>query len=217
MDQARNVERDVDRSLDLAFSRAHISGLGDRMSLAKLLTISPINRPKTMLLCDMPASRGADTNASFRKEVQGNERAEIPNVRISAGVSQPDVLKTCSSSRITSLSFRLPHSIAAWSRAENHARAERLNLHPRPGKLAGKHIGEGVYEAPLEKEADGVRQRCAGSRLVDRGIYRNDRDLRRKVPSPRTFRFSMSTLLALPSGPTIKVIPLAPTAFSPSV
>ena len=108
VDQARNVERDVDRSLDLAFSRAHISGLGDRISLAKLLTISPINRPKTMLLCDMPASRGADTNASFRKEVQGNERAEIPNVRISAGVSQPDVLKTCSSSRLTSLSFRLP-------------------------------------------------------------------------------------------------------------
>jgi len=71
VDQARNVERDVDRSLDLAFSRAHISGLGDRMSLAKLLTISPINRPKTMLLCDMPASRGANTNVPFARKFRG--------------------------------------------------------------------------------------------------------------------------------------------------
>src|SRR5438132_8406126 len=40
---------------------------------------------------------------------------------------------------------------------------------------------------------------------------------RLKVPSPRTLRFSTTTWLALPSGPTVKVMPLLPTAFSPSV
>ncbi len=40
---------------------------------------------------------------------------------------------------------------------------------------------------------------------------------RLKAPSPRTFRFSTSTCVALPSGPMVKVMPLLPTAFSSSV
>ena len=51
--------------------------------------------------------------------------------------------------------------------------------------------------------------------MACRKLYWRGRRL--KVPSPRMFRFSTIISVALPSGPIVKVTPLRPTAFSPSV
>jgi hypothetical protein len=42
-------------------------------------------------------------------------------------------------------------------------------------------------------------------------------DRRLNVPSPRKLRFSTITVVAFPSAPMVKVTPVPPTAFSPSV
>jgi hypothetical protein len=58
---------------------------------------------------------------------------------------------------------------------------------------------------PLQESAGMPASHCASAAAA--GV---------NVPSPCTFRFSTTTVTGFPSGPIVKVTPLAPTAFSPS-
>jgi len=56
-----------------------------------------------------------------------------------------------------------------------------------------------------------------GSLLIPNWPMSAQRARRLNVPSPRTFKASTVICVALPSAPMVKVTPLRPIAFSPSV